>query len=65
MQTHGRQTYVTKLKVAFRKFVKAPKSHLSHKTLFTSATETLLLLKATTNFDSFYPLDNCGHFLKQ
>ena len=59
-----RQTYVSRLIVAFRNFVKAPKSDLSHKTLLTSATRTLPLFQATTNFDPFYPSENCGHFLK-
>ena len=54
------QTYVTKLIVAFRNFVMAPKSDLSYKTLFTSATRTLLLFQATTNFDPFYSQENCG-----
>jgi len=59
-----RQTYVQKLIVPFRNFVKAPRSDLSYKTLLTSATKTLLLFQLTTNFDPFYASDNCGHFLK-
>ena len=45
--------------------MKAPKSDLSYKTLLTSANKTLILFQATTNFNPFYPSDNCGYFLEK
>jgi hypothetical protein len=66
MRTQGlTDTYVTKLIVVFRNFVKAPKSDSSYKKLLTSTTTTLILFYATTKYDPFYPPDNCGHILKQ